>query len=311
MRTIAFGALAADFVQHLREVNLAPATIRLHEANLHRFLEYLDEVGVSDIRAVTRATLWTYATTTMARPWAPQTKVWKLATVRRFFRLLKRRDRILVDPSPVLPRIKVPDSLPRVVMTRDEVNLVLAQPELRTRTGFRDRAILETFYSTAIRLSELRQLTIYDIDLADGMLRVNQGKGRKDRIVPLGKVAGKFVAEYLKRVRPRLAKEERPERALFLSYTGRPLTGGTIGYLVRLYARRATVAKRVTCHTFRHTCATEMLRNGSSIRYVQELLGHADISTTQIYTRLLPLDLVKAHARAHPRERQSPPCQHE
>lgn len=308
MKRIAFGSIAASFLEHLRELNFAASTIRGHVINLHIFLDYLGAVGVSDIRNASRETLWNYALMVQERPWAPQTKHQKIMTVKKLFRFLHRQGCILVDPSPVLPEIKVPDSLPRVVLTRDEANLILAQPDVRNRLGFRDRAILEVLYSTAIRRSELLNLTIFDVDLVDGVLRINQGKGRKDRIVPLGKVAGRILAEYLRRVRPRLAAAHggagEGQPALFLSQRGGRLSGNALECLVHGYAKRAAVGKRVTCHTFRHTCATEMLRGGSSIRHVQELLGHVDISTTQIYTRLLPLDLVKAHSKAHPRERQ-------
>ncbi|MBI2900426.1 MAG: tyrosine-type recombinase/integrase [Planctomycetes bacterium] len=302
-KSVAFAAVVADYVQHLRERNLAPTTLDGQEYLAHRFLGYLEERGIADIRAVTRETLWEYATALIERPGSPRTKLQKLLLVRHLFRFLHRHGRILTDPAAILPALKVPVGLPRAVMTREEAELLLAQPDLRSPLGFRDRTMLETFYSTGIRSAELRALTIYDLDLGEGVLRINRGKGRKDRIVPLGKVAGKFLAEYVRRVRRWLARPN-GETALFLTYGGTPVTAKLVNQAIGRYVKQSRIATRATTHTFRHTCATEMLRGGSSIRYVQELLGHADISTTQVYTRLLPLDLVQAHKKAHPRERQ-------
>jgi integrase/recombinase XerD len=300
---VAFASLVADYVQHLRERNLAPTTIAGAEYLLHRFFGYLEGLGIADIRAVTRDRLWEYATMVLGRPWSPRSKVGRLALVKQLFRFLHREGRILTDPSAVLPEVKVPDSLPRSVLTAEEMNLLLAQPDMRTPVGFRDRTILETLYATGIRSAELRKLSIYDLDFAEGVLRIRQGKGRKDRLVPMGKVAGRYLAEYVKRVRPWLAKPN-GETALFLLWSGKPVSDKMLNTAILRYVRQSRIGKRVTAHTFRHTCATEMLRGGSSIRYVQELLGHADISTTQVYTRILPLDLLKAHHKSHPRERQ-------
>lgn len=302
MSTIAFGELAREFLAHLEDLDRSPNTIRAHRGNLRRFLGYLADRELTDVRAVTRDHVWQYATMLLPRALAPHTKALRLTTIRLFFRFLRRRRRILIDPSVVLPRMKEADRLPRAVMTREEANLVLAQPELWTPDGFRDRTMLELLYATGVRASELLTIAVADVDLADGLLRVNQGKGGKDRIVPLGKVAGKFVAEYLRAVRPRLARA-RGEGPLFVVGPGKRLAYNTLARRIRIYAARAGVKTRVTAHVFRHTCATEMLRGGSSIRHVQEMLGHANVTTTQVYARVLPLDLVAMHARCHPLER--------
>jgi integrase/recombinase XerD len=302
MSNVACGHLLREYLAHLEDLDRSPHTIRAERGNLRRFLGYLADRGIADVRAVTREHVWEYATMLVPRALAAHTKALKLTAIRLFFRWLRRRHLILVDPATVLPRMKEPERLPRALMERHEVNLVLAQPELWTLAGFRDRTMLEVLYATGVRAAELLALAVADVDLVDGLLRVNQGKGRKDRIVPLGTVAGKFVAEYLRAVRPRLARGS-ADGPLFVAGPGRRMPYNTLARRIRAYALRAGVKTRVTAHVFRHTCATEMLRGGSSIRHVQELLGHANVSTTQVYARVLPLDLVAMHARCHPLER--------
>ena len=222
--------------------------------------------------------------------------------VKQLFKLLAARTLIMADVGREFPPLHDPRTLPRGILTKEQVMTLLRQPHITTPLGFRDRTMLEVLYSTALRGGELCRLSLYDVDLPARMLRV-LGKGNKERIVPVGKVAAGYLAEYVKNVRPVLAGEVGGS-AVFLSATGRALYTNDLHRLIKFYREKAHLPDNITTHSLRHTCATEMLKGGASIRHVQELLGHADIQTTQIYTHVVPTDLQKAHARTAPSERR-------
>jgi integrase/recombinase XerD len=229
-----------------------------------------------------------------------------LYCLRGYYRFLLDTGRILVDPCAELPRLKSPRGLPKGVLTASQAMRLLQQPNVMHLFGFRDRVILELLYSTGLRGLEVCRLSIYDIDLDDGTVIVRKGKGGKDRVVPLGKVAAHYVREYLGNVRPRMmATMPHPEAAdrLFFSQRRRPLHPQMIYYMVRQNRNKASLPITTSTHSLRHTCATEMLRGGASVRHVQEMLGHSKITTTQIYTRVVPTDLKKVHAKTAPSER--------
>lgn len=184
---------------------------------------------------------------------------------------------------------------------------VLAQPAIDTTLGLRDRALLETLYSTGVRRNELRQFALANVDWERGQLLVREGKGRKDRIVPVGERALLWIRLYLDRARPALV-HGRAEHHLFLSWRGRALTGNVLSELVSRYLADAGLGSRGSCHLFRHTVAMLMLEGGADIRHVQELLGHARIETTQLYAHVSVVALKDAHRRAHPAERDSSGC---
>jgi integrase/recombinase XerD len=167
--------------------------------------------------------------------------------------------------------------------------------------GYRDRTILEVFYATGIRKAELMVLTPADANLDEGLLRINQGKGGKDRVVPLTQLACSFLNNYLTMVRPELLNCGKCPN-LFISQRGGPLSRNALGDLVLRYARQAGIKKRVTCHVWRHSCATHLLKNRANLRHVQELLGHRQLSTTERYLHLTITDLKEAHQKHHPRE---------
>jgi integrase/recombinase XerD len=196
-----------------------------------------------------------------------------------------------------MPRL--PRSLPHWVPSVAQVEQILAQPDLSTRSGVRDRSILEVLYSTALRRMELARLQASDIDLVEGLVRVRGGKGRRDRIVPVGARARRWVATYLQDVRPCLLPSHR-ENTLFITDYGEPFGKNRLGDLVRRYVERARLAAPGACHLFRHACATHMLENGADIRFIQSMLGHASLSTTQIYTRVSIAKLREVHAATHP-----------
>jgi integrase/recombinase XerD len=192
------------------------------------------------------------------------------------------------------------------VMTEEEILRILAIPDLKTMVGLRDRAILELLYSTGIRRRELSNLNVSDIDFENGYLRINCGKYYKDRVVPVGEVACKFIEAYLKTVRWWFLRDPK-EDALFLdSQRGKRLSVSTIHHIIKKTVKKSGVKKRISAHTFRHSMATHLLHNKADIRYIQLILGHASLSSTEIYTHLVIDDLKEIHRRAHPHGRRTP-----
>ena len=222
-----------------------------------------------------------------------------ITAVRGLFRYLARAGRILMNPAADLDVPKEEKRLPRVVLTAQEADQVLNQPNLEDLLGLRDRAILETLYSTGVRRSELVNLLVHDLDVNRQTLFVRLGKGKKDRIVPIGERAVAWCCKYLYEVRPRLAVEPDCGR-LFLSLQGGPIAVATLTDAVRGYVIRSGIGKVGACHIFRHTMATLMLEGGADVRFIQEMLGHANLQTTQIYTRVSIQKLKAIHDATHP-----------
>jgi integrase/recombinase XerD len=189
--------------------------------------------------------------------------------------------------------------LPRAVLTQSEAEQVLNRPDVRTPLGIRDRAVLETFYSTGMRRMELLGLAVHDLDLERGTVTIRKGKGKKDRVVPIGGRAVRWIQKYYFEVRPKLLPT-RNEPTLFLSGDGKPLEPNTLTHLVRQYVTAADLGKVGACHLFRHTCATLMLENGADVRFIQQMLGHAKLETTAIYTQVSIRKLKEVHERTHP-----------
>jgi integrase/recombinase XerD len=219
--------------------------------------------------------------------------------VKAFFQWLARENFILSNPASEMELPRVHRRLPQHILTAEEVERVLAQTALHGELGIRDRAILETFYSTGIRRSELAHLRLYDVDTRNGTLMVRQGKGQKDRMVPLGERAARWIDRYVEAVRPSLVVEPDPGW-LFVHEYGEPFAKSRLTDLVKRYIERAGVEKPGACHLFRHTMATLMLDAGADIRHIQAILGHSQLSTTEIYTQVSIAKLKAVHALTHP-----------
>jgi len=196
-----------------------------------------------------------------------------------------------------LPKIGRP--LPKPILSRKEVHRVLTQSEHYGKKGVRDRAIMETYYATGIRRTELRQLTLDDIDFEQRQLRVNQGKGYKDRYVPCAKIACLWIYKYLKEVRGTLTNQH-SGKTLFLANNGKAFRDSQLSELVAKYIKLSDVRKKGACNQYRHAAATHMVDNGADIRHVQSFLGHADISTTQIYVHVSMTKLREVYDKTHP-----------
>ena len=288
-------------------------TVASRDRVILRFVVWCDERGIQKPQDITRPLLERYQrflylyrkADGAALSLGSQEAL--LNPLKAFFKWLARENHILSNPASELVLPRVPSQLPKTLLSVAEVEHVLNQPDVTELTGLRDRALLETFYSTGIRRMELARLTLYDLDLARGTLMVRQGKGSKDRLIPIGERACAWLGRYLDEVRPKLATRA-DERVLFLTDYGEPFEKNRLGDLVKRYMRHAGIAHG-SCHVFRHACATHMLENGADIRFIQALLGHAELSTTQIYTQVSITKLKEIHAATHPAklERKSDP----
>jgi integrase/recombinase XerD len=216
-----------------------------------------------------------------------------------FFRWLTRNNYLLYNPASELELPRTEKRLPKAILSIEEVEKVLAQPDLRVPQGVRDRAIMELLYSTGIRRKELVALTIFGIDQDRGTVMIRLGKGKKDRVVPIGERAQLWVEKYLREVRPQLAMEP-DDGYLFLGNEGMPLTPGHLSDLVRGYVEAAGVGKKGSCHLFRHTMATLMLEGGADTRFIQQMLGHENLASTQLYTQVSIRKLKEIHTATHP-----------
>jgi integrase/recombinase XerD len=223
----------------------------------------------------------------------------RLIPVRAFFKWAARQNRLLYNPASEIDLPKLEKRLPKHILNVQEVETILSQCNLSDPLGVRDRAMIETIYSTGMRRSELAQLKVIDLDFERGTVMVRQGKGRKDRMIPIGERALAWIKRYLDEVRPSLVREP-DDGTLFLTNLFEPFTPNRLTQMVREYIDAAQLGKRGSCHLLRHTCATLMLENGADIRFIQQLLGHAELSTTQIYTQVSIQKLKLVHAATHP-----------
>ena len=301
--------LRDKYRDHLLARNYAKKTVNAHVFYLNRFFAWLRETGTKELAGVTREIVRAYQTHLFeeinAHTGRPNTVTYQnmgLQTVKTFFRFLVENDYLASDPAKGIVYARTPHRLPRSILTQSEAKKVLHAPDTKTVLGYRDRTILEVLYSTGIRKEELNNLLLEDIDYNDGIIRINQGKGKKDRVVPAGKIACRYLENYIKAVRPSLARNPYNNH-LFLSLRGNRLSKNMVWEIVKSCSRKAGIKKTISPHSFRHTCATLMLRNRANIRHVQEMLGHASLDSTQIYAAVSITDLKEVHARCHPRER--------
>jgi integrase/recombinase XerD len=305
MAPVDFGPAVTHFLEALAVKNFSPHTLHRLNKSLGYFIRWADERGITHPADVTRPLLLRYQRglyhqrKANGQPLAWRTQHAHLYAVRAFFRWLSRENYLLSNPASELELPRLEFRLPRAVLTPTEAAAVLNQPNIQDALGLRDRAMLETLYSTGMRRSELVALTLYDVDMDRGIVSIRQGKGRKDRTVPIGEQALAWIIKYRDDARPTLVVEPDP-RILFLAQTGQAVDAEHLTRLVRTYVARAGIGKHGACHLFRHTCATLMLENGADIRVIQELLGHAQLASTQVYTQVSITHLKAIHAATHP-----------
>jgi len=223
----------------------------------------------------------------------------ELVPLKAYFKWLVRERRILYNPASDMVMPRLPKRLPHHVLTIEEIEHILNQADVTTLSGIRDRAMMEVLYSSGIRRIELKRLHMVEVDTRRGSLLVKGGKGDKDRFVPLGERACAWVDKYLNEVRPELIAM-RDDGTLFLADYGEPFHPDTLGDCIKRYIEQAGIKVQGSCHLFRHACATHMLENGADIRFIQALLGHAKLTTTEVYTQVSILKLKEIHAATHP-----------
>jgi len=281
------------FIRYLEiEKNYSRHTVLNYRLDLEDFKRFLGEQPIENIDYLT---LRKYLALLKEKNFKPRTVGRRLATLRSFFKFLTREGYLKNNPIASLSSPKQDKHLPSF-MTEEEVSKLIqaASPkDAKDERGSRDRAILETFYSTGIRISELVGLDIEDVDFKSGIVKV-MGKGKKERIVPIGEIALSAIKAYLN-------KRKKETTALFLNKNHTRITDRGVRDIVKKYIRMVTIKQGVSAHTFRHSFATHMLNHGADLRSVQELLGHANLSTTQIYTHLTTDKLKSVYDKAHPR----------
>jgi integrase/recombinase XerD len=299
--------LLALWEDHLH-VRYAPRTPASYMAHVRAFLGWLAGKGLDlvDVKGrdldAYQSHLYAYRRKSDGKPYSAAYQGTRLVVLKHLYRFLYRRGYLLHDPAADIELPRLEKRLPRVILTFPEVRKILEAPDAKTPRGLRDRAMLETLYGTGIRVTELCNLTPYDVDTEERVLRVVLGKGRKDRNVPLTRAAAQAIEAYLVKGRPKLVGRVKL-RFLFLQDKGGRMDRATASRIVRQWAEEAGVEKHVTPHTFRHTVATHLLKGKADIRHIQSLLGHASLGTTQRYTRVEVSDLKQAIERAHPRGR--------
>jgi len=281
------------------------ATARVRRFELRHLCGFLAEMGIAEVAEVSFSALESYQRNQFhhrkadGAPLSFRTQSHRLVAVKLLFSWLARQGYTGFDPAAAIELPKVERRLPEATLSAEEAEAVLAGPDITTPLGLRDRAVLEVFYSSALRRSELIRLRLPDVDGARGTVFVRQGKGAKDRYVPIGDRAVAWVRRYADEVRPRLARF--PDAGvLFLSASGEALCADWLSRAVRAYVKAGAPTKKGSCHLFRHSAATLMLDGGADLRYVAEYLGHDNIESTKLYTRVSVEKLRAVHRATHP-----------
>jgi integrase/recombinase XerD len=293
------------FLESMRVRNYSEGTIEHRETHLRTFITWCDERGVMRPQEVTRPILERYQRYLFlyrkanGEALSGRSQHMRLVPIKVWFRWLVKQHRILSNPAADLDMPRVEMRLPKHILSAAEAERILNVPDVTSSLGIRDRAILETFYSTGIRRMEMTNLQVHDVDPDRGTVMIREGKGRRDRLIPIGDRALAWIAKYLNEVRPQIALAD-DEGILFLALTGDSISPLSLGQMVSAYIKQSGVNKTGSCHLFRHTMATLMLENGADVRFVQVMLGHAQLTSTQIYTQVAIRALKEIHTATHP-----------
>jgi integrase/recombinase XerD len=297
----------------MRMRNCSERTISSWRYKLHRFVNWLNERAIDCMAEVTpelvaayRRSLFHYRNPKTGKPLKFDTQASYLIPVRRWFDWMTIQSFIESDPTTNIELPKSEDRLPTSVLTIEQVEALLNQPDSKTVLGLRDRAMMETFYSSGIRCGELVSLDVYDINFEREILTVRLGKGNKDRIVPIGTRALSWIKKWINDMRPDLVTESSAQ-SLFVSKNGNRLGPNYVSNLIKKYLNAIDIDYRGSCHLLRHTAATLMMENGADLRSLQEFLGHARLNTTQIYTHVSIQRLQEVHRKTHPATPNDPP----
>jgi len=310
------GALIGEafkaFIEYAQGLGRSWKTIEGYQASLGLFRRYLDERGAHNLAALTPQVMagfqaWLYqARSRYRRPYTLESQINILNSVQVFGHFLAVTGRMLHDPAEAIQLPRRAKRLPGIFLSTVEMKKLLRQPDTGTVLGFRDRTMYEVLYATGLRVRELTGMRVQDLNLSQSAIFIQQSKHSKERYVPFGAAAGRYLAEYLDHVRSHMVRRE-GEELVFLGRCGDRLDVGGVEQKLRIYAGRAGIKKHLTIHVFRHTLATEMLRHGADLRQIQEMLGHKNLKTTQIYTHIVKGELKRVQAHCHPREQTDLP----
>jgi integrase/recombinase XerD len=294
------------YLKNLKVLGRSYHTIREAKYVLRRFVRFLATENADHIEDLNADILAEYqqelyfSLTAKGKPLTLRTQAQTLGVIKGFTKFLKDKDYLIHDPAETIKLPKKPKRLPKVILSPSEVRQLLQAPDIRTNRGYRNRIMLEILYDTAIRRAELSHIRLTDLDLNAGYIRI-RGKGNKERVVPLSKRVCELIQNYILMVRPCFVNGGDPGY-LILNRWGRQMNANGIWAVVKRCVKLAGIKKNVTTHTFRHTCATHMLKNGAPTRHLQQMLGHESLESTQIYTHVTINDLKQIHARYHPSE---------
>jgi integrase/recombinase XerD len=298
-------AMMEKHLQDLRVKNYSEYTIKNRRVHIGFFIDWCRDRGLTEPTEVNRPILEHYQRYLFhyrqknGNPLTFRSQLARLVPLRVWFRWMARQRYILHNPASELELPRLEHRLPKAILTVAEMEQVLTQPNINDPLGLRDRALMETLYSTGMRRLELANLKLYDLDTERGTVTIRQGKGKKDRVIPIGDRAAAWIEKYISESRPQLVVEP-DDHTVFLSNAGEPFCLDHLSDLVRMHVDAANIGKRGACHMFRHCMATLMLENGADIRYIQQMLGHADLKTTQIYTQVSIRQLKLIHSATHP-----------
>lgn len=288
-----------EFLSYLSvERGVANNTLSSYRRDLAKFSEFLKAQKSKSVQDISRQTITSFMFKERDRGLSSNSVSRELACLKSFFKFLIKENKIKEDPANIIESPKLWKKLP-FALNIEEVEAILAAPNLRNPMGMRDKACLELMYATGMRVSEIVYLKMDDVNMEVGFVKCF-GKGSKERIVPFGRKAKESVARYLDKARPVFLKKK-VSNFLFLTRLGKSMSRQTFWKIIKRYAKEAGVKKKITPHTLRHSFATHILERGADLRVVQELLGHSDISTTQIYTHISKDRLKSIHQKFHPR----------
>lgn len=299
-------ALLEKYLEWLKVKNFSTRTVEIRRTCVGYFMEWAEQRGLVRPSEVTRPILERYQRYLFhyrkanGEPLSIRTQVSRLGSLKSWFKWLAKHNHILYNPAGELEMPKIEFRLPKHVLTAKEAEQVMALPNVSEPLGLRDRAILETLYSTGMRRMELVGLNLYDLDMERGTVMIRQGKGKKDRMIPIGERALFWIARYLNDARPELIVGDRSGDVLFLTNLGEAFHPVHMTKLVRDYILAANLGKKGSCHLFRHSMATLMLEGGADVRFIQAMLGHAKLDTTMVYTQVSIRKLKEIHSATHP-----------
>lgn len=308
------GDYVKQWIDYLRVRNYAAMSLTNREHQMRYFLVWCGDRGITRPADVTVAVIERYQRSLYhsrkenGRPLSTRSQHTRLSTVRRFFRWMAKMRHVEMSPCETLDMPRLEKRLPKAILSVAEVEQILSVPNITTPMGIRDRAIVETLYSTGVRRAEICVLKLHDLDAERGTIIVRQGKGKKDRMIPIGSRAVVWIEKYVEEVRPKLVREP-DDGTLFLTRFNLPFSPERMAELVRQIIDDANIAKQGSCHLFRHTMATLMLEGGADIRFIQAMLGHSSILSTEIYTQVAIRKLKEVHELTHPGaklDRESP-----